>query len=387
MRYRDSIFGSLLKPISRRQFAATVERHDGDAYDKSFKSWDHLVALIFAQLSGVDSLRGLRAAWNANSHQHYHLNVGPLARSTLSDASARRPVAIFSETFEMLSGLAGRVLKREGAQMLRLIDATPIPLDELVTWAEWNGRTRGLKLHVVYDPAADQPQRIAITPATINDVEVGQQAPIEAGATYIFDKAYCSYAWWTRINEADAFFVTRRKQNARYKLVRRRSLRRRKADGFTIIEDAEVKLASKGNTKLAIPIRRVRLKRDDGSRITLITNDLKRSAVEIAALYKMRWQIELLFRWIKQHLKIKKFLGRSQNAVCLQLVAAMIAYLLLRIAARESRITMPAIRFAELITMRLFMREHIARIDKPPEVNPAKAQPRTSPDQLELCYA
>lgn len=387
MRYRDSIFGSLLKPISRRQFAATVERHDGDAYDKSFKSWDHLVALIFAQLSGVDSLRGLRAAWNANSHQHYHLNVGPLARSTLSDASARRPVAIFSETFEMLSGLAGRVLKREGAQMLRLIDATPIPLDELVTWAEWNGRTRGLKLHVVYDPAADQPQRIAITPATINDVEVGQQAPIEAGATYIFDKAYCSYAWWTRINEADAFFVTRRKQNARYKLVRRRSLRRRKADGFTIIEDAEVKLASKGNTKLAIPIRRVRLKRDDGSRITLITNDLKRSAVEIAALYKMRWQIELLFRWIKQHLKIKKFLGRSQNAVCLQLVAAMIAYLLLRIAARESRITMPAIRFAELITMRLFMREHIARIDKPPEVNPAKAQPRTSHDQLELCYA
>ena len=387
MRYRDSIFGSLLKPISRRQFAATVERHDGDAYDKSFGSWDHLVALIFAQLCGVDSLRGLKAAWNANSHHHYHLNVGPLARSTLSDASARRPVAIFAETFEMLSGLADRVLRREGVQMLRLIDATPIPLDELITWATWNGRTRGLKLHVVYDPAADQPQRIAITPATVNDVEVGQETPIEAGASYIFDKAYCSYAWWTRINEAGAFFVTRRKQNARYKLVRRRSLRRRKGDGFTIIDDAEVKLASKGNTKLAIPMRRVRLKRDDGARITLITNDLKRSAVEIAALYKMRWQIELLFRWIKQHLKIKKFLGRSQNAVCLQLIAAMIAYLLLRIAARESRIAMPAIRFAELVTMRLFMRKHIARIDKPPEVNPAKAQSRISPDQLELCYA
>jgi putative transposase len=387
MRYRDSILGSLLKPISRRRFAAAVERHDGNAYDKSFASWDHLVALVFAQLSGVDSLRGLAAVWNANSHHHYHLDVGPLSRSTLSDASVRRPVAIFSETFEMLSGLADRVLKREGAEMLRLIDATPIPLDELVSWAKWNGRTRGLKLHVVYDPAADQPQRIAITPATVNDVEVGQEVPIEAGASYIFDKAYCSYAWWTRINEAGAFFVTRRKQNARYKLVRRRSLRRRKGDGFTIIDDAEVKLASKANTKLAIPMRRVRVKRDNGTRITLITNDLKRSAVEIAALYKMRWQIELLFRWIKQHLKIKKFLGRSQNAVCLQLIAAMIAYLLLRIAARESRITMPAIRFAELVTMRLFMRKHIARIDKPPEVNPSTARPRTSPDQLELCYA
>jgi putative transposase len=387
MRYRDSILGSLLKPISRRRFAAAVERHDGNAYDKSFASWDHLVALVFAQLSGVDSLRGLAAVWNANSHHHYHLDVGPLSRSTLSDASVRRPVAIFAETFEMLSGLADRVLKREGAEMLRLIDATPIPLDELVSWAKWNGRTRGLKLHVVYDPAADQPQRIAITPATVNDVEVGQEVPIEAGASYIFDKAYCSYAWWTRINEAGAFFVTRRKQNARYKLVRRRSLRRRKGDGFTIIDDAEVKLASKANTKLAIPMRRVRVKRDNGTRITLITNDLKRSAVEIAALYKMRWQIELLFRWIKQHLKIKKFLGRSQNAVCLQLIAAMIAYLLLRIAARESRITMPAIRFAELVTMRLFMRKHIARIDKPPEVNPSTARPRTSPDQLELCYA
>lgn len=387
MRYRDSILGSLLKPISRRRFAAAVERHDGNAYDKSFASWDHLVALVFAQLSGVDSLRGLAAVWNANSHHHYHLDVGPLSRSTLSDASVRRPVAIFAETFEMLSGLADRVLKREGAEMLRLIDATPIPLDELITWAKWNGRTHGLKLHVVYDPAADQPRRIAITPATVNDVEVGQEAPIEAGATYIFDKAYCSYGWWTRINEAGAFFVTRRKQNARYKLVRRRSLRKRKGDGFTVIDDAEVKLASKGNAKLAIPMRRVRVKRDDGARITLITNDLKRSAVEIAALYKMRWQIELLFRWIKQHLKIKKFLGRSQNAVCLQLIAAMIAYLLLRIAARESRITMPAIRFAELVTMRLFMRKHIARIDKPPEVNPSTARPRSSPDQLEFRYA
>lgn len=386
MRYCDSIFARLLKPISRRRFAAIVERHDGDAYDKSFGSWDHLVTLIFAQLSGVDSLRGLTAIWNANCNHHYHVDSGRLARSTLSDANARRPISVFAETFAMLSGLADRVLKREGAQMLRLIDATPIPLDELVTWAEWNGRTRGLKLHVVYDPAADQPQRIAITPATVNDVEVGQEVPIESGASYIFDKAYCSYAWWTRINEAGAFFVTRRKQNARYKLVRRRSLRRRKGDGFTIVDDAEVKLASKGNAKLAIPMRRVRVRRDDGAKITLITNDLERSPVEIAALYKMRWQIELLFRWVKQHLKIKKFLGRSHNAICLQVIAAMIAYLLLRIAARENRIKMPAIRFIELLANRLFSRNHIARIDKPPEVNASRAAPRNSSDQLEFCY-
>src|SRR5258707_14663904 len=147
MRFCDSIFGN-----------------DGNAYDKVFKSWDHLVALVFAQLGGVDSLRALEAVWNANSHHHYHLGVGKLARSTLSDANVRRPVAIFTETFERLSGLADRTLKREGFEILRLIDATPSPLGQLVSWANWNGRTRGLKLHVVYDPAADHPRRLAITP-------------------------------------------------------------------------------------------------------------------------------------------------------------------------------------------------------------------------------
>lgn len=387
MRYCDSILGELLKPISRRRFAAIVDRHGADAYDKSFNSWDHLVTLTFAQISGVVSLRTLESLWNANEHHHYHLDVGTLKRSTLSDANARRPIAVFAETFEMLSGLADRVLRREGGEMLRLIDATPIPIHELVTWAEWNGRTRGLKLHVVYDPSADQPRRIAITPATVNDVEVGQEVPIEAGATYIYDKAYCHYGWWTRLHEAAARFVTRQKKNARYRAIAWRPLRKRKADGFTVIDDAEVKLVSKSGAKLLIPMRRIRIKRDGGTKITLITNDFERSAIEIAALYKMRWQIELLFRWIKQHLKIKKFLGRSQNAIYLQLIAAMIAYLLLRIAARENCVNMPAIRFVEILATRLFVRTHIARIDKPPEVNPAKAQPRSSPNQLEFCYA
>src|SRR6266852_7168934 len=132
MRYSDSILGNLLKPISRRWFDALVDRHAGNAYDKKFGSWDHVVALVFAQLGGIGSLRALEAAWNANAHHHYHLGVGKLARATLADANARRPIEIFAETFERLSGLADRTLRREGAQMLRLIDSTPIPLDQLV---------------------------------------------------------------------------------------------------------------------------------------------------------------------------------------------------------------------------------------------------------------
>jgi IS4 transposase len=131
MRYLDSIFGRLLKPIDRRQFQAIVDRNDGDAYDKRFKSWDHLVALIFAQLSRTDSLRGLEQAFNANAHHHYHLNVGKIARATLSDANARRPVGVFAQTFAMLSDLADRQTRQDGAEMIRLIDASPIPLGKV----------------------------------------------------------------------------------------------------------------------------------------------------------------------------------------------------------------------------------------------------------------
>jgi IS4 transposase len=387
MRYSDSTLGNILKPISRRWFDRLVERHAGNAYDKSFESWPHLVTLVYAQLGGIDSLRNLVTAWNANAHHHYHLGVGTVARSTLADANQRRPLAIFSEVFAELSGVAGRLVRRQGAEMLRLIDATPIALGKVITWAKWNGRIRGLKMHVVYDPLGDNPTFVDTTDANINDVEIGRTVPIKAGCTYVFDKGYCRYDWWTSIHDGGAKFVTRMKKNARFRAHRWRQIDQAEGDGFTVLDDAEVHLVSKGDSKLAIPIRRIRLKRDNGSKLTLLTNDLERSAVEIAGLYKMRWQIELLFRWIKQHLKIKSFLGRSPHAIRLQLLAAMIAYVLLRIAAQQNCITIPAIRFAELIGARLFTRCAIADIDKPNRSNPNSAAPRCSPNQLAFQYA
>ena len=387
MRHLDSIFVGLLKPIDRRRFQAIVERNKGDAYDKTFKSWDHMLALIFAQLSHTDGLRGIAQAFNANAHQHYHLNVGKIARTTLSDANARRPVGVFAQTFAMLSDMVDRQTRHEGAEMVELIDASPIPLGKTCGWAPWNGRIRGMKMHVVYNPKADCPRRVEITPATVNDVEIGRRVPIEAGTTYVYDKGYYHFGWWKAIHDAAAFFVTRPKTNTRWRLTKRRFVRKKVGDGFRIIDDADVVLASKGDSRLPIPLRRIRVRRDKGGIITLITNDLDRSAVEIAALYKGRWQIELLFRWIKQHLGIRKFLGNNDNAIRLQILAAMIAYLLLRIAARLHGLKMPALRFAELVGQFLFTRKPIAKIDKPPPVNPSKPKPRSSPDQLELCYA
>ena len=386
MRYLDSIFGTLLKPIDRRQFRAIVERHDGDAYDKTFTSWKHLVALIFGQLSHADTLRALTTAFNANAQHHYHLNVGRLARTTVSDANKRRPVGVFTDTFAMLAQQADRATRSEGSELIRLIDASPIPLGKLCEWAEWNGRIRGMKMHVVYDPHADCPREVEVTPAIVNDVEIGQKVAIEAGATYVFDKGYCHFGWWKKINNGGAFFVTRPKVNCRLRSIKRRPLRKRKGDGFRIVDDHEVVLASKGNARLAIPLRRIRVRRDTGGLMTLITNDLTRPAVEIAALYKSRWQIELLFRWIKQHLRIRKFLGDNENAIRLQIVAALIAYLLLRLAARLHSVRLPALRLAELVGQFLFARRPIAKIDKPPPVHPNKPQPRFSPNQLAFCY-
>jgi putative transposase len=375
---------TLLKAIPRRSFGQIVARHEGDRYVKEFGSWPHLVTLVFAQLSGVSSLRELEALWNAQGSGHYHLGAGPVRRATLSDANRRRPAEILAELFAQLTGLASRSLRREGQQMMRLIDATPIPLNGLHDWAGWNGRTRGLKAHVAYDPDADRPVDLRITPATVNDVVVGRDLPIEPKTIYVFDKAYADYRWWHRLHQNGSIFVTRPKTNVPLQVIKRRRLTAHDRQTAAILSDATVRLASQQRSRLPIDLRRIELRREDGRMLTLISNDLCRPAAEIAALYRKRWQIELLFRWIKQHLKIRNFLGRSENAVRLQIYAAMIAYLLLRIAAAASRSLLPAIRFADLVRHRIAQRISIAAIHKPPD------RPTTNPlatNQLVFDYA
>jgi putative transposase len=386
MRFSPSIFAQTLEPINRRQFDAIVARHDGDADVKTFTCWDHLTLLIFAQLGAAASLRGLEASWNANRQHHYHLGTAEMARSTLSDANKVRPVVIFTETFGWVAGLLDRQTRRDGQEMLRLIDSTPIPLGKLCQWAKWNGRIRGMKVHVLYDPKSDCPRILDITDANINDAAIGRTIKIEAGATYVFDKGYCHYGWWRAIHAESAVFVTRPKSNMGLTLVEKRPLEVTEGDGFTILEDAEVHFSSKGDSKLPMKLRRITVKRHQGGdTIKVLTNDLVRSAVQIAALYKGRWQIELLFRWMKQHLRIGKFLGNNDNAIRLQLIAAMIAYALVRIAAKVNRVTLPILRFLDLVTQCIFDRRDIAAIDKPPPVNPSKKRDRTSPEQYRLC--
>jgi class 3 adenylate cyclase len=233
MRFTPSIFGKLLEPIKRRQFETLVEHHAGDAYVKSFTSWNHLLALVYAQFSSAVSLRGLEAGWNANSQHHYHLGSGPLVRSTLADANKRRPVAVFAETFSLVASQLDRQTRRDGTEMVKLIDSTPIPLGKLCDWAKSNGRIRGLKMHVVFDPKADYPSILDITDANVNDAQIGRTITIEPGATYVFDKGYCHYGWWTAIADKGAVFITRPKTNMRLDIVGERPIAFAQGDGFT----------------------------------------------------------------------------------------------------------------------------------------------------------
>jgi Transposase DDE domain/Domain of unknown function (DUF4372) len=386
MRFTPTIFSQLVEPLDRRLFDAAVERHKADAYDKSFGSWAHLMALMFAQLSGATSLRALESGWNACAHAHYHLGCGPVARSTLADA--RRPVEAFAEILAFVAALAGPGVRNEAMTLLRLIDSTPIPLGRLFDWAKSNGRIRGMKAHVVYDPGRDLPQILDITDANANDAQIGRTIAIEPGLTYVFDKGYCHYGWWSAIHQAQAFFVTRPKSVMGLTIKAERHGPWKPGAGFAVLADEEAALSSKGDSKLAMPLRRVTiLREEDQKTIVVITNDRQRPAVEIAQAYKFRWQIELLFRWLKQHLKMRKFLGTNANAVKLQIYAAMIAYILLRLAARASRTRFDILRFRELVGALLFNRRRLATIEKPPPVHPTTKRPLTHPNQLAFSYA
>ena len=173
----------------------------------------------------------------------------------------------------------------------------------------------------------------------------------------------------------------------RLDVVKTRCPRKTQGDGFLVVSDEDVVFVSKGDSKLPIRLRRICIKRENGQKITLLTNDLKRSAVAIGALYKGRWQIELLFRWIKQNLKIRKFLGNNDNAIRLQLFAAMIAFALLRIASNVHRVRVSILRFTDLVGQCLLDRRQIADIERPPPVNPSAKRDRSSPNQLSFTYA
>jgi putative transposase len=314
-----------------------VAQHGGDhGVGHGANAWGcirHLRTLLFAQFTGLNSLREIEHGLAAQPGSLYHLDLRLPRRSTLSDAMANRPWQVFRDIGRELLGRADRALRGEGGELIELIDASPIPLDaKRFAWAEADPRTRGLKLHMGYDPRAGVATWIELETPRMSELKVARQQPIKAGTVYVFDKGYHDFGWWQQLHEAKAVFVSRLKRNTR-----RRDVSPRNAAGEGIIEDNDIKIGHarpRGgavNALFGTPLREIVVEREGQSPLRLITNDLARPAAEIASLYKERWQIELLFKWLKQNLKIKRFIGRSENAVKTQIFVALIAFLLLRL--------------------------------------------------------
>jgi putative transposase len=332
-------FDRLLEPLDRRMIARAVAAHAGDrGVGSGARAWTcerHLKSLLFAQWAGLTSLREIVTGLRAHSRRFYHLNLRAPCRSTLAEANADRPAAVFRDIAMALIPVAAGALRHESEALIRLLDATPIPLkDQRFAWAEASARTRGLKLHLLYDPRQRRPVWFDVTSAKVDDVVAGREIPLEAGATLVFDKGYNDFGWWWQILAAGAVFVTRRKRNTH-----RREIVEQTALGDGILADRRLKLGYRRahagapkNPLFDVVLREVTVARPDKDEpLYLLTNDFERPAVDIARLYKERWEIELLFKWLKQNLKIRRFLGRSENAVRTQIYVALIAFMLLRI--------------------------------------------------------
>ena len=375
MRYQSTVFAQLLEAVPRGWFEREVQRHHSGRRKRELTAWGHFVTMVMAQLSGARSLRELERMVERHPGVLAHLGLGGVRRTTLADANASRPAGLF----EAVAGRLCRALSRGkgGREALRLIDATRIFAGTPVAaWAKG-----AIKLHLSFDPMAERPVWFAVTSERVNDISAAKTMPIEPGATYVFDKGYYDFAFWAALDAQSCRFVTRLKKNSPVRVIQERE-----AKGENIVADRIVRLSerlsSTRRNPLAIQLRLVIVKIEGGREITLLSNDLGATATEIAALYKARWQVELFFKWIKQNLRIGHFLGTSRNAVVIQIMAALIAYLLLRLGAHRHDAAISLQAFARLMPATLLVRRPIALLLKPPQ-----HPPPPNPVQLEIAYA
>ena len=383
MRHENSVMHDLLKFIPWDRFEALVEKHDADRRVRTLSTKSQFVALLHAQLSGSSSLREIVTTMASHEARLYHLGAVAPKRSTLADANAHRPAAVFSELFGVLLKQAHRSLRKDTRDAIRLIDSSRVTLNSLSRgWAHYDTTCDGMKLHVVYDPDAALPVHFAVSPARENDMVQARQLPVEPGATYVFDLGYCSFSWWAKLHTAGYRFVTRLRKNSPVRFIEERPV----AQGGKIVADRVVRVRdrlhhTRRNPLAAIDLREVYVTIDTGKTLRLVTNDLTSPAEEIAELYKTRWEIELFFRWVKQTLKIRKFLGTTENAVRVQIAIALIAYILLKMAHAAQSTAGSLLTFARLVRANLMHIRSIHHLDGPPP----RKKPYASQLELAIC--
>jgi IS4 transposase len=379
MLHQNSVFHGLLKYVPWHVLERSVENYGADDLSRRLSTKRQLIALLFGQLSGATSLREIVTGMASHETRLYHLGAAPAKRSTLSDANATRPWQVFGDVFAALLGQAHRGLRRASADAVRLIDSTSVRLSSLsADWATFSADVFGAKAHIVYDPQAVRPVYFAVTPAKVNDITAAKAMPVEAGATYVYDLGYYDYGFWAALDEAGCRFVTRLKKNTPLTVVHDNRVPQ---DGNILsdrIGHLPQRLAGSRQNPLQTAVREICVVNESGKVLRIVTNDLDAPADEIADLYKQRWQIELFFRWVKQTLQIRHFIGTGENAVRIQIAVALIAFMLLRLAQAAQKAVLRPLDFARLVRTNLLHKRPLDQlIQTPPPI-------QINPNQLSL---
>lgn len=349
------VFAQLVSFLDRNHFNYLVRKYSGDRYVKHFTCWNQLLVQMFGQLSNREGLRALIVAFDAHRSKCYHLGVGRhVTRSNLAKANENRDFRIFKDFAYHMIELARK--KREKKIFgfkghVYAFDSTTIDLClELFEWAKFRSTKGGVKIHTLLDVETQVPSFLLITEAKVNDVNAMDSIPYEARSYYVFDRAYNDFERLARINSMGSFFVVRAKTNMLYEII---ETKEKLSDN--ILKDCRITLTGLKTKKLySKPLRMVEYyDTKDKRTFTYLTNSNKISASRVAELYKNRWLVELFFKWLKQHLKIKKFWGTSENSVKIQIYVAIITYCLVAVVHHDMHLNRPLYEILQILGISL----------------------------------
>jgi len=381
------VFAQIMSYLPLTTFRRCVAAHRGDFKVKDFSCLDQFLAMAFAQMTFRESLRDIEINLRAQSARLYHMGFRckTISRNTLANANATRPWQMYADFARHLVGIARPLYEQEPLAVdldatVYAFDATTIDLCLAVyPWAPHQRSKAAVKLHTQLDLRGAIPTFIHISDGRTSELKAFDAMPIEPGAFYLLDRGYLDFERLYRLHTQQAFFVTRAKQNTRFK--RRYSQPIDRHETPVICDQTVVLAIPVTYAGFPAPLRRVVIKDESGKRIVFVTNNFALKPETIAALYKQRWQVELFFKWIKQHLRIKAFYGTSENAVKTQIWIAIATYLLIAIAKKRLQLPQSLYEILQILSLTLFETSPINQLLTRP---PSEEKQENGPFQLAL---
>jgi hypothetical protein len=362
-----TVFAQLLEHFPYYEFSKCVNRYQGEYKVKSFSCLSQFLAMAFAQLTQRESLRDIETCLRAMRSKLYHIGFrGNVSRNTLANANSQRDWRIYADFALSLINTARRLYANEefGVQLKKMVyalDSTTIDLCLLLfPWAKFRQHKAAVKMHTLLDLHGNIPSFIWITSGAVHDVNILDSLPVEAGAYYLLDRGYLDYSRLHNIQTSQAFFITRTKSNFQFQRVYSHPVKK----SLGIICDQTVVLTGfYAAQDYPDKLRRIRYHdKDSQKHLTFLTNNFSLAATTIARLFKCRWQIELFFKWIKQHLHIKAFYGTSTNAVKTQIWIAIATYVLVAILRKRLNINAPLYNILQILSVTLFEKSPLLQV-------------------------